>query len=301
VHEIAEAAAAGIEQRRDLVVGQIANDRRIDRLEGLDPPPRRVVGSDAVAPGLIERCLEIGQHPVGGGGVPLWRPCGRTPPRSPDCRIATASAAAAPLCRDASRANDGWSVSPPAPCRIRAGCFGGRRWRCCPTPCRRAGDSPADNQPSPARRCRARWLPRRARRRGAARCSTTSAPRVVPARNQRWSRRWRPADRRPAKLGLAIDSVIVAPPRDPAAADGAPAIAEMQSLLERAPIGFGIRREPQTRAARRQARLTDGARHAGAPSAPSFLPTFCLLLSVPGSSRTSADTLSRNPYKIDTS
>jgi hypothetical protein len=40
------------------------------------------------------------------------------------------------------------------------------------------------------------------------------------------------------KLGLAVDAALVATAGDPAAAVGAPAIAEMQSLLDDAPVRF---------------------------------------------------------------
>jgi hypothetical protein len=57
-----------------------------------------------------------------------------------------------------------------------------------------------------------------------------------------------------------------------------------------APIRFCLNRQAQTRAARRQRRLADGATHVDASS---ILPTFCLL-SVTGFPRISEDTLSVN-------
>ena len=77
-----------------------------------------------------------------------------------------------------------------------------------------------------------------------------------------------------AKLGLAVDTALVATACDPGAAGFAPAIAEMQSLLDDTPVRFGVDRKPQARAARRQARLADGPRHAKVPPMPE---KFCLL------------------------
>jgi hypothetical protein len=93
------------------------------------------------------------------------------------------------------------------------------------------------------------------------------------------------------ELGLVIDAVIVASTRYPAASGGAAAIAQMQALLEHAPIGLAARRETQASAARTKGGVADGARHGALRL--SILPSFCLL-SVPGTYRMSADTLAES-------
>ena len=45
------------------------------------------------------------------------------------------------------------------------------------------------------------------------------------------------------ELDLAIDTAVGAPPRDPRTARGASAIADMEALLDHAPIGFGAERQ----------------------------------------------------------
>jgi hypothetical protein len=77
-----------------------------------------------------------------------------------------------------------------------------------------------------------------------------------------------------SKLGLAVDSALVATACDPGAAGFAAAIAEMQSLLDDTPVRFGVDRKPQPCAARCQTRLADGARHSSVPQCPE---KFCLL------------------------
>jgi hypothetical protein len=67
---------------------------------------------------------------------------------------------------------------------------------------------------------------------------------------------------RQADLGFAIDAVLIAPARDPGAAGGASPVAEVESLLDHAPIGFCLHRHPQPRAARAQGCLPHRARHA---------------------------------------
>jgi hypothetical protein len=73
------------------------------------------------------------------------------------------------------------------------------------------------------------------------------------------------------ELGLAINAAFVASSRDPRPAGVAAPIADVQSLLEQAPVRFGADRKTQTRAARGQRCLADGTRH----HMPSF--DFCLL------------------------
>ena len=53
-----------------------------------------------------------------------------------------------------------------------------------------------------------------------------------------------------SKLGLAVDAALVATADDPGAAGRTPAIAEMQSLLDDAPVRFCVDRKPQACAAR---------------------------------------------------
>jgi hypothetical protein len=96
---------------------------------------------------------------------------------------------------------------------------------------------------------------------------------------------------------LAVDAALVAPARDPRPAGATAAISDMQSLLDHAPVRFSAGREAQTRAARCQSCVADGAGHQRSRS---ILPTFCLL-SVPGRCRMCADTLAENPYRIETS
>ena len=94
--------------------------------------------------------------------------------------------------------------------------------------------------------------------------------------------------------GFAIDAPFVAPSRDPRPAGAAPAIADMQSLLDHAPVRFGAGRKAQSRAACCQSCLADGAGHEYVSL---ILPTFCLL-SAPGRPRTSSDSLAENPHGI---
>ncbi len=96
------------------------------------------------------------------------------------------------------------------------------------------------------------------------------------------------------ELGFAIEAAFVAPSRDPRPAGAATAIADMQSLLDHAPIRFGAGGKAQSCAARCQSCFADGAGHENVPP---ILPTFCLL-SVPGRRRMSTDTLAENPHKI---
>src|SRR5215472_4158088 len=65
---------------------------------------------------------------------------------------------------------------------------------------------------------------------------------------------------------------------------------------------YGLELIASRKRALRVAKLaSDGARHRRSPRVPGkILPTFCLL-SVTGSSRIMADTITGNPYKIDTS
>jgi hypothetical protein len=95
------------------------------------------------------------------------------------------------------------------------------------------------------------------------------------------------------ELGLAIDALIVAPPRDPAAAGCAPAVAEVQTLFDDAPVRFGDR-EAQTRAAGGEGSFADGAGH---DRLRKFLPTFCLI-SVGKPPRTSSDKFNAKARKI---
>ena len=71
--EIAERALAGIEQPRDLVLGEILDDGRIDGPEGFHATPGVVARDHALPPGVIEGGLEVGQHPVGAGAAAAHR------------------------------------------------------------------------------------------------------------------------------------------------------------------------------------------------------------------------------------
>ena len=77
------------------------------------------------------------------------------------------------------------------------------------------------------------------------------------------------------ELALAVGRVVVSPARDPRAAGGAPAVAEVQALFDRPPVRLGSDGEAQARAAGGEGSFTDGAGHDGDPK--KFLPTFCLI------------------------
>ena len=99
------------------------------------------------------------------------------------------------------------------------------------------------------------------------------------------------------ELGFVVDATLVAPSRNPRPAGVASAIADMQSLLNHAPVRLGLRREAQPGAAGCKRSIADGTCHRKVLP---ILPTFCLL-SVPGTSRTSTDTIAGNPHGIETS
>src|SRR5262249_4371529 len=96
------------------------------------------------------------------------------------------------------------------------------------------------------------------------------------------------------QLGLAVDTLIVAPARDPSAAGCAPAIAEMETLFDHAPVWLRRDREAQSRAAGCEGSFTNGARH---DESGKFLPTFCLL-SVDERPRTTKCKLNGSARKI---
>src|SRR5262249_12926577 len=62
-------------------------------------------------------------------------------------------------------------------------------------------------------------------------------------------------------FGPAVVAALVAPPGDPCPAGTAAAVADMESLLDHAPVRFGAGRKAQARAARCQSCLADGAGH----------------------------------------
>src|SRR5262249_8041606 len=96
------------------------------------------------------------------------------------------------------------------------------------------------------------------------------------------------------ELGLAIDSRIVAPACDPAAAGRAPAVAEVQTLFDHAPIRLRGHGKAQSRAAGGERGFTNGAGH---DQSRKFLPTFCLL-SVGKQPRTSRGKFNGKARKI---
>src|SRR5262249_15752776 len=63
------------------------------------------------------------------------------------------------------------------------------------------------------------------------------------------------------ELLLVIDAILVAPARNPGAAGRAAAVAEMQTLLEHAPVWFRAGRKAKARAAGDESGVADGARH----------------------------------------
>jgi hypothetical protein len=97
-----------------------------------------------------------------------------------------------------------------------------------------------------------------------------------------------------ARLGFAINSVLVTPARDPTAAGRAPAAAEMQNLLDHAPVRLAGEGKGQARATRGKRSFTDCSGHD--PSR-KFLPSFCLI-SVGKPPRTSTIRLNETPWKI---
>src|SRR5262249_16755264 len=64
IDEIAESVGRGVAQPRDLVGAEIAHQRSFHRAERLDSPPGVVAWHHAIAPGEVERGLQIGWHPV---------------------------------------------------------------------------------------------------------------------------------------------------------------------------------------------------------------------------------------------
>ena len=71
--EIAERALARVKQARDLVVGEIADDRGIDSSEGFHAAPGVVRWHKACSPGMIERGFEIGEHQIRCRPAPAYR------------------------------------------------------------------------------------------------------------------------------------------------------------------------------------------------------------------------------------
>src|SRR5262245_46974286 len=65
--EIAKSTSGGVAQPRDLIGAEITDEGRFDPAKRLDPPPGIVAWHQGVAPGEIERGLEVGETAVGAG------------------------------------------------------------------------------------------------------------------------------------------------------------------------------------------------------------------------------------------
>jgi len=247
VEEVAEGGGTGVQEPGDLGPGQVANHRQVDRFERLDAAPGVIGSNEAGTPGLVERALQIGQQPVGGGapsphrirvlavkdrkvrlgavaGAPTARPLrDRAMPVGEPlggelADFGVAKRAKNVLARDARNAVGGLAAAAPIILEVVCHCAS-----------HRIGSAG----------CRTLRLRK---------VEHAIAVAVLEIIGQ-------------AKLGLAIEAALVAAACDPGAAGGAAAIAEMQSLLDDAPVRFGIDRKPQAGAARCQTRLADGARH----------------------------------------
>ena len=69
--EIAKSTSRGDAQPRYLIGAEIADEGGFHRAERLDPPPGIVAWHQAVAPGEIQRGLEVCETPIGAGAPTL--------------------------------------------------------------------------------------------------------------------------------------------------------------------------------------------------------------------------------------